>query len=194
MHKNIKKKLISLIGSILILVIFYILNPEAREFKSFAENYKRSILIENCQANIASTSKVLRIHDGDTIEVLTPECGVRTVRLIGVDTPETVDPRRPVQCFGKEASDFAKANLINQEVILETDPSGDEIDKYGRLLAFVFLQNGTNFNQLIIEKGYAYEYTYKNSYKYQKGFKKAEADAKLNQRGLWSSDTCSGKK
>ena len=113
--------------------------------------------------------KVVKVVDGDTISVNIG--GVNTsVRMIGIDTPETVDPRKPVQCFGQEASNKAKATLSNQMVYLELDPSQGKYDKYDRLLAYVFLANGTNFNELMIKDGYAYEYTYSTPYKYQSAF------------------------
>ena len=112
------------------------------------------------------------------------------VRLIGLNTQETVDPRKPVECFGKEASAEAKRILTDQSVRLETDPSQDKYDKYGRLLAYVFLSDGTNFNQSMIANGYGYEYTYSLPYIYQKEFKQAEKYARENKRGLWADGIC----
>jgi endonuclease YncB( thermonuclease family) len=77
---------------------------------------------------------VLKVVDGDTIHVSVDGKKLK-IRMIGLDTPETVDPRKPVQCFGREASAQAKTLLGGQQVYLETDPSQDTIDKYGRTLA-----------------------------------------------------------
>jgi len=132
--------------------------------------------------------KVLRVIDGDTIEI--EDLG--KVRLIGIDTPETVDPRKPVQCFGKEASGKAKEMLLGKKVHLESDPTQGDKDKYNRALRYVFLEDGTNFNKWMIENGYAHEYTYNIPYKYQREFKDAEKSARDNNRGLWASDTCAG--
>jgi micrococcal nuclease len=123
-----------------------------------------------------------RVVDGDTVVIN----GGEKVRLIGLNTPETVDPKRPVECFGPEASSEAKKILTGQTVRLETDPSQDARDKYGRLLAYVFLEDGTNFDEFMIENGYGYEYTYRTAYKYQKEFKAAEKEAQANGRGLWA--------
>ncbi len=143
---------------------------------------------------------VSRVVDGDTIAVIVSG-EEEKVRLIGINTPETVDPRRPVQCFGKEASNYMKSLLLDahlggssgSEVRLVSDPTQDSTDKYGRLLRYVYLSDGTNINLKMIQDGYAYEYTYDLPYKYQKEFKKAQADAEINQKGLWATDTCGGK-
>lgn len=136
---------------------------------------------------------VTKVVDGDTLEI--ERYGrTETVRLIGVDTPETVDPRKPVQCFGKEASEHSKNLLTAKQVKLEFDPVVGERDKYNRLLAYVWLDQNTLFNQLLIGDGYAHEYTYRSqTYKYQNEFKNAEAHAKQSGRGLWAEATCNGK-
>lgn len=137
--------------------------------------------------------QVTEVVDGDTIDVIGPD-GEARVRLIGINTPETVDPRRPVQCFGKEASAYAKELLAGQEVRLEADPSQDDRDRYGRLLRFVFLADGRFANLLLVSEGYAYEYTYGRAYRYQKEFREAQRQAQEAGRGLWSPETCNGKK
>ncbi len=134
---------------------------------------------------------VSSVVDGDTVKVNIAGT-VETLRLIGIDTPETVDPRKPVQCFGVEASNKAKALLSGKMVRLEADPTQGERDVYGRLLRYVFLSDGTNFNKLMIEQGYAFEYTYSTPYKYQTEFNQAETYARTNKLGLWADDTCAG--
>lgn len=130
-----------------------------------------------------------RVVDGDTIVVAALNGKNETVRLIGIDTPEVVDPRKPVQCFGQQASDKTKEILSGQKVFLERDVTQSDRDKYGRLLRYVFLINGTNFNKLMISEGFAHEYTYQsNPYKYQKEFKEAEKTARENKKGLWASN------
>ncbi len=132
---------------------------------------------------------VTKVVDGDTIQVVVGD-KKETIRLIGVDTPETVDPRKKVQCFGKEASNFTKQLLANKTVFLETDPTQGDRDKYQRLLAYVFLQDGTNFNTLLLQEGYAHEYTYDLPYKYQAEFKEAELQAQTNKKGFWADNAC----
>jgi len=135
--------------------------------------------------------EVVRVVDGDTLLVNIDGTAER-LRLIGIDTPETVDPRKSVQCFSKEASDRAKELLSGKKVYLEADSTQDERDKYGRLLRYVIFEDGTNFNEKMIRDGYAHEYTYRVPYKYQEEFKLAQKEARKNKRGLWSDDTCSG--
>ncbi len=128
--------------------------------------------------------EVVKVVDGDTIDIeLDGE--VERLRLIGINTPETVDPRKPVECFGREASDKTKSLLSGKKVALESEQSQDERDKYGRLLRYVFLEDDTNFNLLMIREGYAYEYTYDLPYKYQVEFKQAQKYAEENNIGLW---------
>lgn len=135
------------------------------------------------------TAKVIRVIDGDTIKVLI-NSKEETVRLIGIDTPETVDPRKPVQCFGIEASNKAKEVLTGKTITLESDPTQGNRDKYGRLLQYVFIDR-VNINKLMISEGYAHEYTYKsNPYKYQLEFIQAEKDARQNKKGLWADNVC----
>jgi micrococcal nuclease len=132
---------------------------------------------------------VSRVIDGDTLDVEKDGIRVR-VRLIGVDTPETVDPRRPVQCFGKEASLRAKELLEGRLVRLETDPSQGLYDRYDRMLAYVYLSDGTFFNKEMISQGYAHEYTHRSPYRYQPEFKVAERIAREEKRGLWADRVC----
>lgn len=153
----------------------------------------RPILVETSpQITMEGIFLVSRVIDGDTIEV-NINGKKETLRLIGIDTPEIVDPRKPVQCFAKEASNKAKEILNGKKVKLEADSSQGERDKYNRLLRYVFLEDGTSFNRLMIAEGYAHEYTYQsNPYKYQIEFKEAEENAREDGKGLWGADTCNG--
>lgn len=148
--------------------------------------------VESPPATPAGFYKVTSVVDGDTIRV-EMNGQSETLRLIGLDTPETVDPRKPVQCFAREASDKAKEILSGKNVRLEADSTQGERDIYNRLLRYVFLEDGTLYNKLMIEEGYAHEYTYDSKpYKYQQEFMDAENQARQGQRGLWSPDTCNG--
>ncbi|TSC63231.1 MAG: micrococcal nuclease, partial [Parcubacteria group bacterium Athens0416_74] len=137
---------------------------------------------------------VVKVVDGDTIVVDIAGANT-TVRLIGLDTPETVDPRKTVQCFGAEASAKMRQILSGQYVRLETDPSQGEKDKYGRLLAYVYAPanvrpEGILLNIYMIEEGFGHEYTYNIPYKYQAEFKAAENIARQEKRGLWADGVC----
>ncbi|MGE5328140.1 MAG: thermonuclease family protein [Deltaproteobacteria bacterium] len=126
--------------------------------------------------------KVIRIVDGDTI-VVNLNSKEEKVRLIGVDTPETVKPGTPVQKYGKEASNFTKNMLIDKKVKLEFDVQ--HRDKYARLLAYVYLEDGRMFNKILIEQGYAQVMTVPPNVKYQQAFIKLQRKAKENKKGLW---------
>lgn len=132
---------------------------------------------------------VEKVVDGDTVQV---RIGGKkeTIRLIGVDTPETVDPRKPVQCFGHEAAKETKRLVEGKTVKLEADPSQGERDKYQRLLRHVFLADGTNVNEALIANGFGHEYTYDLPYKYQAEFKAAEELAREQGKGLWAPGVC----
>ena len=124
---------------------------------------------------------VERVVDGDTIVVR----GVGRVRLIGVDTPETVDPRRPVEFFGREASAFAKRLLEGQQVRLEYDR--ERTDRYGRTLAYVHLRDGTFANAEIIRRGYGHAYT-RFPFRHLDRFRRLEREAREAGRGLWGAE------
>ena len=88
---------------------------------------------------------VVKAVDGDTIHV--DANGQRlNIRMIGLDTPESVDPRKPLQCFGLESSAPAKTILCGQSVYLQTDPSQDSVDRFGRTLAYIWTASGRLFN------------------------------------------------
>lgn len=127
-------------------------------------------------------AKVIKVVDGDTIEVDLGEGNKKTVRYIGIDTPETVDPRKPVQCFAKEASAKNKELVEGGIVGLEKDVS--ETDKYGRLLRYVYM--GDLFiNQVLVAEGYAYASSYPPDVKYQSKLKQSEQQARAANKGLW---------
>jgi micrococcal nuclease len=137
--------------------------------------------------------KVTSVIDGDTIHIDLDGTDEK-VRFIGINTPETVDPRTQVQCFGKEASDRLKELASGEIVRLEYDDSQGLRDTYGRLLAYVYLEDGQMLNRKMIADGYAYEYTYLTPYKYQSEFRDLQNIARISGRGLWNADTCEGKK
>lgn len=117
--------------------------------------------------------------DGDTIEL----ADGRRVRAIGVDTPETVHPKKPLQCFGKEASDFTKSLVEGKPVRLVRDIS--DTDKYGRLLRYIYMEDGTFVNLALVANGYATVSTYPPDIAHAADFQAAAAAARAAGRGLW---------
>lgn len=126
------------------------------------------------------TVLVTRVIDGDTIEIE----GGQKIRYIGIDTPETVDPRKPVQCFGTEASNRNKQLVGGKRVRLEKDVS--ETDRYGRLVRYVYVGD-TFVNLVLVQDGFATSYTYPPDVKYQNQFTEAERLAREQKKGLWGS-------
>jgi len=134
---------------------------------------------------------VISVTDGDTVRV--EVAGVNEpVRMIGIDSPETVSPNDPVQCFGAEATAFAVSMLEGRDVYLEPDPSQGGRDAFDRLLAYVWLEDGRNYNDEAVARGYATEYTYDDAYRYQRAFREAETQASASRVGLWAPTTCAG--
>ncbi len=125
---------------------------------------------------------VLRVVDGDTIEVEI-EGEAFKVRYIGIDTPETVDPRRPVGCFGEEASAANRALVEGLIVGLEADVS--DTDVFGRLLRYVWLDSEEMVNAMLVRDGYAQSSAYPPDVRHQELFDSLESAARSEGRGLW---------
>ena len=175
------------IGKELLLVLFVVLGV-ASPFTMPAPSQAPAERTSSATAT-STLYAVLKVVDGDTISI-DMNGKKETVRLIGINTPETVDPRRPVECFGKEASNKAREILTGKRVRIETDASQSDRDKYGRLLGYVIREDGLFFNKYMIAEGYAYEYTYHVPYMYQREFKEAQRSAQANEKGLWAPGVC----
>jgi len=142
---------------------------------------------------------VVRVIDGDTVEVRItdrvdgPGAGRATldstysVRLIGIDTPESVKPGSPVDCFGKEASAATTALLEGQRVRLVKDV--EETDAYGRLLRYVYLEAEMANARLVIN-GYAHAYTYPPDVRHAALFTSLQRRARAGGNGLWAEGLC----
>lgn len=130
-------------------------------------------------------ARVVRVVDGDTI-IVEIDGKEERVRYIGVDTPETVRPNSPVECYGEEASN-ANTNLVEgQTVYLEKDIS--ERDRYDRLLRYVYtIQDGEPVfvNLWLVEQGYAQVSTYPPDVRHEQAYLDAQREAREQERGLW---------
>lgn len=137
------------------------------------------------QVKTADFLPVTKIVDGDTIWVLTPSGQEIKVRLIGVDSPEARNTGRTrIEYFGKESSDFAKKVLTGQRVRLEYDVQ--RLDRYKRTLAYVYLEDGTFFNELLVKEGFATVATYPPNVKYADHFLEVQKKARNSKKGLWA--------
>ena len=131
-------------------------------------------------ANLPAT--VIRVVDGDTVLARLANGRVEKVRLLGADTPEVVDPRKPVQCFGHAASEFTKSRLTGRRVMLELD--AETRDKYGRLLAYVLI-DGHRFDDELLERGYARFLVIPPNGSHARAMLREELAARAAGRGLW---------
>jgi len=136
---------------------------------------------------------VTKIYDGDTFQI---ESGEK-VRLLGIDTPEKWNSgkldkdsersgkdKETIKKLGSLASEYAENLLLGKKVTLLADSTNDDKDRYGRLLRYAYLEDGTFFNLKIIQDGYAYAYV-KYPVIYMEEFKQAQREAIENNRGLW---------
>lgn len=131
-----------------------------------------------------TSHSVIRVVDGDTVVVDID--GVATkVRLVGVDTPETVDPRRPIEAYGTEASEFVKNLLAGERVYLFSDSRSQYLDRYGRRLAYLYrAPDGMFVNLEIVRQGYGHAYV-KYPFDYMETFREFEERARIARKGLW---------
>ena len=127
---------------------------------------------------------VTEVIDGDTITV-NMNGSTETVRMIGLDTPETHRPETPVQCYGEAASEYSKKLINGSKVRLQADPLNTNRDRYNRLLRYVYLADGTLVERNLISEGYGFAYT---QFPFQKTdeFKAYETAAKTANKGLWA--------
>ena len=130
---------------------------------------------------------VLRVVDGDTLQVRI-DGRVEKVRLIGVNTPESVDPRRPVEYFGKEAAAFTRNLASGRRVTLRAENGTPARDKYNRLLRYVFLPDGRLLNAEIIRLGYGHAYL-RYPFSRMEEFRAHERKARAQGLGLWAAGT-----
>lgn len=156
--------------------------------KDSIEDVVDSVLETTAEATTSSVgevSTVTKIVDGDTFKVSQNGKEV-TVRVLGIDTPETEFSPAGAECFGDEATIKAKELLTGTSVVLRTDTTQGDFDKYGRLLAYVEVNSTFDFGERMISEGFAKEYTYNKAYENQTVYKSLENQAKQFKKGLWS--------
>ena len=164
----------------------------SRDFKRKSIYLLASILFASCantqqsSNNIDSaTATVIKVIDGDTI-ILKLQNKTETVRLLGVDTPEAVHPTKGIECFGPEASAFTKTMLkkgSTVKLVRDAEPR----DRYQRLLVYLYLADGTFFNQLLIEQGFAITLSIEPNTAFASQFASHESSARDRRVGLWQS-------
>lgn len=192
MNIFISKKIMVVVGVVAVLMGVYKIAIQTKEPMQVSSAPSVSIVsvdkkiieyggggLKNEEKGNGEIAKVTRVIDGDTIEI---EGGER-VRYIGIDTPETVDPRKTVQCFGVEASKKNKELVDGKMVRMEKDIT--DRDKYNRLLRYVWLGD-TLVNLALVQEGFAHSYSYPPDIKYQDKFVVAERQAREAKLGLWN--------
>ena len=167
-----KRKLIKLAISLIVVGISYYAAMHPQQTAQIAANVP------------AGSYRVTEFVDGDTIAV-DMNGKVEKIRMIGVDTPETHDPRKAVECFGQAASAYTKQIIGDKPVRLEADPLSTNRDRYNRLLRYVYTADNKLVEQEIIQNGYGFAYI---SFPFTKleEFKGYEKEARDQNRGLWN--------
>ncbi len=174
---NTPKKIFYL--ALLLLISYFISNTPIQKALQVPSPTPSLVVPTTVKLSQLENVLVLRVVDGDTILIE----GNRKLRYIGMNAPESVDPRRPVQCFGKEASKRNQELVEGKTITIEKDVS--ETDKYGRLLRYVYL-DGVMINKQLVEEGYAVASSYPPDIKHQPELRLAQKNAITNHRGLWA--------
>lgn len=159
-------------------------------FTVFAEETTNQETKTTTEEVTSETKKVTleKCVDGDTATFKDSTGNTYKTRFLAIDTPETVHPTKGEQAYGKDASTYTCETLTNaKEIVLETDPASDEEDKYGRLLAWVFV-DGVLLQEQLINNGLAQVSYLYGDYKYTEQLELAQATAKTNKIGIWSSE------
>lgn len=188
MDKQISKKITNLLlrgryKQLLVLLFLLVIGGLFQVFLEYNLNKDTQVDLIN-----EGFVKVERVVDGDTF-TYDWNGEKRTVRLLGVDTPETVDPRKEVQCFGAEASQISKNLMEGREVRLETDPIANERDKYNREIRYVYLADGRMINRYLVANGYAFA-TPEYQFSLKQEFVNLEKEANISGKGLWNKSVC----
>lgn len=187
------KQFVYTVSGILVVIVTFLLASStvqgsfARLLPSMSQKVKETVVPkqQNQTSNI-EYAVVNRVIDGDTVLL---EDG-RMVRYLYIDTPETVKPDAPVECFGHEAKELNRALVEQREIVMISEQ--ETKDDYGRELRIVFLKGSnltkieSSINAQLVEKGYARAKIYKPNTNYETQFQKLEQEAQSTQRGLWN--------
>ncbi len=178
MRRNRRVILGVLFFTLLAIGLFFLSRPSLSAPERMSDSF---VFVSDSQERVF---RVDRVIDGDTIDVIVGDVTER-IRFIGIDTPETVDDRKKVQCYGPEASARMKQLLSGKSVALETKPDEDR-DDYGRLLRYVFL-DGNDIGALMLEGGYARSLCAAFPHPRCSTYDALEKAARSEMRGRWGS-------
>ena len=176
---QIRLALLSLLG---VAVLFFIVRITLLDGRSAAKHFTGLPYLKVADAHW----RVTQVIDGDIIRVCLGNEAGGTVRLVGIDAPESVHPDRPIEYFGKISTAMAVKLMLGERVRLEQDDSQGAVDDYGRVLAYVWLEDGTLANEWLVRNGFAREQMYYNKpCKYRSRLITAKSEARRSQRGMW---------
>lgn len=185
MKPKLKKQIIRIITSVIVIIIALLLDRfEIIDISEYLNtNQDNHFANEQTNNNEFGYYDVVRVVDGDTFVIYYNGTNEK-VRLIGVDTPESVHPNEEKNTeFGDMVSNYSKKMLTGKKIQIEFDV--EKRDKYGRLLAYVYL-DGQMYNEVLLEKGYAKLATYPPNVKYVDEFTKIQKRARENKMGMWA--------
>ena len=184
MAKKTKALIITVLAGLLAAALGYFnINVDRQAVEEAIYENMPTYSLEEETLELVQIGTVSRVIDGDTIAVLIDGEDV-TVRLIGIDAPETEFAPGGAECFGTQSSEYLRNYLAEQSVLLTSDATQDLYDKYGRLLSYVSL-DATDIGLLLLQNGYAKEYTYDAPYEKQLSYQEAELNALQAGAGLW---------
>lgn len=185
MRRNQQVILGVLLGLLFVALILLLRQPAKTPKSRMPGGYALSSSRSHVSPSRGVAYRVARVIDGDTIDVFVSESQMERIRFIGIDTPETVDQRKSVQCYGPEASARMKELLIGKSVVLETKPDEDK-DDYGRFLRYVIL-DGEDIGAEMLEEGYAKSFCRAFPHPKCAEYEALEKAAKSAGRGRWGS-------
>lgn len=180
-----KKIFFSVALIILFSGVFLAIREQDKKNVSWSRAATASSFGHSIKTEYGKLIKVRRVIDGDTIELINGE----RLRYIGIDTPEEVDPRKPVQCFARAAAAKNKELVEGKMILFNKDVSTR--DQYDRWLGFVYLEDGKFVNLELVKQGFAFSYPYPPDISKAHEFRAAEAQARENNLGLWAGCTVS---
>ncbi|MEK9177410.1 MAG: thermonuclease family protein [Patescibacteria group bacterium] len=187
MHRNHTYLLVLVAGLTALIFVYSFLGAHIfpRDFVDNYEDQLAAALTFDTSVPFAFETPIQVVHvvDGDTVQLINGEY----VRYVGIDTPESVDPRKSVQCYAKEAAAKNRVLVEGQFVTFYQDVS--EKDKYGRWLGYAYKDDGTFVNKMLVEEGYAFAYRYEPDVAKADELYGDESFAKEMKLGLWGSCT-----
>jgi len=175
-----------LVGAIVVIVGYFGLDiPRSAVEKALDEQFQPVNEAHSNQTIDLNAAHQATVIDGDTIRISQGDI-TETIRLIGIDAPETSGSPAGTECYGDVATEVLAALVANQSVMILSDPTQNDRDIYDRLLAYVRLLDGRDVGEILLQRGYAKEYTFRVPYQKQTLYQEVERQARNEGQGMWS--------